>query len=104
MNYFIAIKESHIERLFKEYTESMFLCCSITSNTHINFFKLSKFILRFADINEEGTSLPSLYFALLNIASADKVSDTTGDAIYPKARLKKTIYWYKYLRAVLCWC
>ena len=33
----------------------------------------------------ERTSLPSLCFAWLNTASADKVSDTTGDAMKTKA-------------------
>lgn len=39
--------------------------------------------LRFTKAHSQSnrTSLPSQYFALLNIASADKVSDTTGNAM-----------------------
>jgi len=38
---------------------------------------------------EQGTSLPSLCFALRHIASADKVSDTTKLNSIPKAHHKK---------------
>jgi len=46
-------------------------------------------MLGLAAQSSERTSLPSLYFSLLNIASADKVSDTTGDDQCVAACLQK---------------
>lgn len=40
-------------------------------------------------IFSQRTILPLLYFALLNMVSADKVSDTTGDAILTLSWLQK---------------
>ena len=42
-------------------------------------------MLGLAAQSSERTSLPSLSFAMLNKASADEVSDTTGDATSAKA-------------------